>query len=158
LSVPATLTNVQVVNAQEGQAANGSIVATNQSITLRAGLNGTVNVSAATVNASNPKVPTITVNGANDSSVINLASGNDIVTLGSANETVNGGTGNDQFQVTAATIGATINGGTGSSTLNVLGGGANVSTGSNITNISAVMLATGLRRRRPCEQTRNMVG
>jgi hypothetical protein len=142
LTLPTTLTNIQVVNAQEGQAASGTVAATNQSITLRSGLNLTVNVTAATINPLNPKVPTITINGANDSSVINLASGNDIVTLGSANETVHGGTGNDQFQVTAATIGATINGGSGNSTLDVLGGGTNVTMGANVTNISEVVLAS----------------
>ena len=109
---------------------------------MRSGLNVTVDVTAATVNPSNPKLPTITIIGANDASVINLASGNDVVTLGSANETVNGGTGNDQIQVTAATIGATINGGTGSSTLDVLGGGTNVTIGANVTNISEVVLAS----------------
>jgi hypothetical protein len=142
LSLPTALTNFQVVNAQEGQAANGTIAATNQSITLRPGLNVTVNVAAATLNSSNPKTSTITINGANDASVINLGSGNDIVTVGGINETVNGGTGNNQIQVTAATIGAKINGGTGNSSLIVLGGGTNVAMGTNVTNISTVLLAS----------------
>jgi hypothetical protein len=140
LSLPTTLTGIQVVNAQEGQGGYGAIAGTNQSITLRSGLNVTVDVTAATINGSNPKAPTITINGANDSSVIDLASGNDVVTLGSASETVNGGSGNDQIQVTAATIGATINGGTGSSTLYVLGGGSNITMGSSITHIANVVL------------------
>jgi hypothetical protein len=142
MALPTTLTNVQVVNAQEGQPASAGFASGNQVITLRAGLNVTLNVASATVNPSNPKPPTITVVGANDSSVINLASGNDFVTVGGPNETVNGGTGNDQISVTAATIGATINGGSGTSTLNVLGGGTNVTMGANITNISKVVLAT----------------
>jgi hypothetical protein len=142
LSLPTMLINVQVVNAQEGQSLGGGFPAANQVIRLRSGLNVTVNVTAdPSVNPSNPKAPTITINGANDASVINLASGNDIVTPGSANETVHGGTGNDTFQVTAATIGATIDGGTGKSTLMEIHGGTNVTMGVNITNISAVLLA-----------------
>jgi hypothetical protein len=140
LGAPTTLTNVQVVDAQEGQAAYNTIAATNQSITLRSGLNVTVDVSAATINPSNPKPATITILGANDASVINLASGNDLVVVGGPSETVHGGSGNDQIEVTAATIGATIDGGTGQSTLDVLGGGA-VTMGKTVTNISDVVLA-----------------
>ena len=145
LKLPTTLTNVQIVNAQEGQAAfsNGthSFAATNQVVTLRDGLNVTVDVTSALINPENPKPATITIIGANDASVINLANGNDVVTVGSAAETVHGGTGNDQIQVTASTIGATIDGGTGQSTLDVLGGGS-VVMGATVTDISTVLLAS----------------
>ncbi len=73
----------------------------------------------ATLDAANPRAATITNNGADDASVINLAGGNDLVTVGSARETINGGTGNDIIQVTAATIAATIDGGSGRSSLYV---------------------------------------
>ena len=145
LQLPTTLTDIQIVNAQEGQAAYSnttqSFVATNQVVTLRSGLNVTVNVAGALINPLNPKAATITIIGANDASVINLAGGNDVVTLGSAAETVHGGSGNNQIQVTASTIGATIDGGTGQSTLAVLGGGS-VVMGSNVTDISNVLLAS----------------
>ena len=144
LKLPTTLANVQTIDAQEGQAAWSSggqtFAATNQVITLRDGMNITVDVSPAAINPANPKPATITVNGANDASVINLASGNDTVTVGSAAETVHGGSGNDQIQVTVSTIGATIDGGSGNSTLAVIGGGSIVM-GTNVTNISNVLLA-----------------
>lgn len=145
LTLPTTLTNVQIVDAQEGQAAysvgSQSFAANNKIVTLRSGLNVTVDVSPAVINPLNPKPATITIVGANDASVINLASGNDVVTVGSPAETVHGGTGADQIQVTASMIGATIDGGTGNSTLDVLDGGS-VVMGASITNISGVTLAS----------------
>ncbi|HUN50383.1 MAG TPA: hypothetical protein VMU42_04680, partial [Candidatus Sulfotelmatobacter sp.] len=146
LATPTTLTNIQVITAQEGQSAgsaNGQIFAAqNQIITLRAGLNATINVSAATLNPANPKPATITIIGAQNNDVINLATGNDSVTLGGVGETVNGGGGNNIFTVSSSTIGATINGGTGTNTLQVTGGGT-MAMGSNITGIATVQLTPG---------------
>ncbi len=131
LAAPTTLTNVAVITAQEGAGT------TAQTVTLRAGLNATVNVASDTVDAS----PTITIIGAANSDVINLGSGNDTVTLG-AGETVNSGGGNNTFKVASSSLGnVTINGGTnGKNTLSVTGGGTGVM-GAGITGISTVQLA-----------------
>jgi hypothetical protein len=145
MAAPATLTDIQTITAQEGQAAfaAGGIIysAQNQIVTLRNGLDATVDVSAdASVNPGNPKVPTITIIGAQNAAVINLASGNDTVQVGSPQETVNLGTGNDTILVTSATIGATIGNGTGTNTLEVTGGGT-MTMGSSISDIATVLLA-----------------
>ena len=131
LATPATLTNVEVITAQEGSGA------TAQTVTLRAGLNATVNVADPPVAS-----PTITIIGAANSDVINLGSGNDTVTLG-AGETVNSGGGNNLFKVASATLGnVTINGGTkGTNTLSVTGGGT-AAMGAGITGITTVQLAS----------------
>ena len=107
-------------------------------MTLKAGLNATVNVAP---DAAGDPSPGITIIGATNTDVINLGAGNDTVTLGS-NETVNGGAGTDVYNVTKTTIGnTTIKGGTGSNTLVVTGGG-NATMGTKITGINAVQLAT----------------
>jgi hypothetical protein len=131
LAALAKLTNINVIDAQEGQ---GS---TAQTVTLKAGLNATVNVAPDT--AGDPS-PGITIIGANNTDVINLGAGSDTVTLG-ANETVNGGTGADIYNVTKSTIGnTTIKGGSGSDTL-VVNGGGNATMGAKITGINTVQLA-----------------
>ena len=144
LTRPTTLANVEIIAAQEGQAAyNGggqTFVAQNQIVTLRDGLNATVDVSPATsVNPNNPKPPTITIVGANNADVINLASGNDVVTVGSTAETVNLGSGNDTIMVSSTTIGATIGDGTGQNTLDITGG--TMAMGSSISDIANVLLS-----------------
>ena len=145
LSKPAKLTNIQIVKATEGQNSytppGGTMIPSQvQTITLRAGLDLTVNVAAdPAMNAANPAKPTIVIIGADNNDVINLATGNDIVTLGGIGETVNGGGGNNVFNVTASTIGAHINGGVGKNTLAVSGGGT-VTMGSSIAQISTVTL------------------
>ena len=145
LKAPTTLTNIQTITAQEGQAlfVSGSevIPAQNQIVYLRDGLDATVNATAATLNPSNPRAATLTIIGAHNAAVINLAAGNDTVLVGDTRETVHGGTGNDTIMVSAATINATIDGGTGKSTLYVTGGGT-VTMGSSITNITTVLLAS----------------
>ncbi len=148
LALPATLTDIETIEAQEGQSSsvvNGVAYASSaQTVTLRAGENNvTVNVAAANINANNPSQPTITITGAANNDVINLATGNDVVTMG-AGESAYGGGGNDTFLVSASTISnVVINGGTGASTLWFTGGGV-VSLGSdpNITNISTLYLAS----------------
>ena len=131
LATPATLTNVAVITAQEGSGT------TAQTVTLRAGLNATVNVSDPAVVS-----PTITIIGAANSDIINLGPGNDTVTLG-AGETVNSGGGNNMFKVASASLGnVTINGGTkGTNTLSVTGGGI-ATMGAGITGITTVQLAS----------------
>ena len=146
LRAPTTLTDIEIITAQEGQPAgisNGTTIQSQvQTIYLRNGLNATVNVSPATLTAGNTKAPTIDIIGANNTDVINLASGNDIVTVGGTGETVHGGSGVDQIFVTSATIGATIDGGSsGRSTLVVTGGGT-MAMGSNITDIASVSLSS----------------
>ncbi len=130
LAKPKTLTNVAEIDATEGA---GTALPT---ITLRKGVNVTLNLATGTGVGSGAKIV-----GALDSSIINLGGGTNVVTLGSATETVHGGAGKDTFNVTALTIGATIDGGTGASTLNVTGGGT-VVMGSSITNVKAITLAT----------------
>ncbi len=132
LGLPATLAGIAFITAQEGQAA------TAQTVTLRAGLNTTVNVASDT---SGDTSPTVTIIGAANSDVINLGSGNDTVTLGSG-ETVTSGGGNNTFKVASATLGSvTINGGAkGTNTLDVTGGGT-ATMGAGITGITTVDLA-----------------
>ena len=142
---PTAITNIATITATEGQPAfvgsGAAFSAENQLVVLRDGLDALVQVSAAaSVNAANPRAPTITISGAHNADVINLASGNDVVIIGDARETVHGGTGNDTIHVTAATIGAAIDGGTGQSILNVTGGGT-VVMGSSVTNIATVLLS-----------------
>ena len=134
LSAPATLTNIAIITAQEGEGT------TAQTVTLRTGLNATVNVASDTT--ATDTSPTITITGAANSDVINLGSGNDTVTVG-AGETVNSGGGNNTFKVTSANVGnVTINGGTkGTNTLSVTGGGT-ATMGAGITGITTVQLAS----------------
>jgi autotransporter passenger strand-loop-strand repeat protein len=146
MAVPATLADIQTITAQEGQAAYAAggttYPAQNQIVTLRNGLNATVDVSAdAAVDPGNPKAPTITIIGAQNAAVINLAAGNDTVQAGDPRETVNLGTGNDTILVTSATIGATIGNGTGTNTLEVTGGGT-MAMGGSIGDIATVLLAS----------------
>jgi len=144
MTLPATLTDIDTVTAQEGQASyvhdGVTYPSQTQIVDLRSGLDATIEVAPATVNPGSPDTPTITIVGAaNDTSTINLATGNDAVTLGSAQETVNGGGGNNTFDVNAATIGATINGGTGTNLLEVTGGGT-MAMGGNIQQIADALL------------------
>jgi hypothetical protein len=144
LALPTTLTNVQTITAEEGQPAYSgsgeSFSAQNQIVVLRAGLDATVNVESASLNANDPKPATITIVGAANDDTISLGSGNDVVTVGSG-ETVNLGTGSNTIIVNAATIGAaTIGAGSGQNTLDVTAGGT-MAMGSNITDIAKVLLS-----------------
>jgi hypothetical protein len=139
LALPATLKDVQVLDVQEGQAAGGGAASTAQTVTLRSGLDLTVNVGAGPTNPSDPNPAGIFIAGAQDSSVINLGAGHDTVRVGAPSETVNCGSGVADILVTAATIGATLHGGSGQVTLNVLGGGV-ADMGSNITGLTDVVL------------------
>ncbi|HEY7578050.1 MAG TPA: hypothetical protein VH855_10675, partial [Acetobacteraceae bacterium] len=133
LAAPTTLSNIATIAAQEGRGA------TAQTVTLRAGLNATVNVASDTAGDASPG---ITIIGAANSDVINLGAGNDTVTLG-AGETVHSGGGNNTFKVASTSLGSvTIDGGTkGSNTLSVTGGGTAVM-GAGITGIATVQLAS----------------
>ncbi len=130
LAAPSVLTNIQVVDATEGQAA------AEPSIFLRNGTSLTLNLAPA---STNPQTSAAVVHGANNNDVINLGAGTDTVYLGGAGETVVGGSGTDLYYATAATIGATIVGGSGTNTLYVQGGGT-VTMGSNITGVPTVVL------------------
>ncbi|MGE0108349.1 MAG: calcium-binding protein [Bdellovibrionales bacterium] len=147
LRVPAQLDNIQSIEAQEGQSRyvseDGSIdiASTRQAVYLRDGMDATLHVASAALDAENPNTAGITIYGANNTATINLESGNDVVYLGSAAETVNGGSGNNTFYVDATTVGATINGGSGINTLRVMGGGS-VTMGDNLSGISSVRLTT----------------
>jgi hypothetical protein len=140
LAYPLALTNIQVVIAQEGQAASPGYNATNQILTLRAGTSMTIEVAADPNHRSgNAKPDTITINGADNNDTINLGPGLDVVTVGGPGETVHGGGGADTIIVNRTTIGATIDGGTGSSVLDVTGGGA-ATMGTNVTDIATANL------------------
>jgi Putative Ig domain len=130
LTKPATLTNIQVLDATEGQ---GTATPT---IFLRDGENNlTLNLAAA---ATNPSLATAVVHGATNNDTINLGSGTDTVIVGSG-ETVNGGSGTDLYYVTTATIGSTIDGGSGTNNLYVESGGT-AAMGANITGMNHVFL------------------
>ena len=117
LATPATLANIAVVAAQEGQAAGGGQAATLQTVTLRAGLDATVNVAAASAEREPiPNPAAITINGAANNDVINLASGTDTVLGLGAGETVHAGTGTALVKSVAANAGAGVIGRSGSST------------------------------------------
>ncbi|HLZ85053.1 MAG TPA: N,N-dimethylformamidase beta subunit family domain-containing protein [Caulobacteraceae bacterium] len=123
LGVPKTLVNIDLIDVNEAQASTGALAAAQQALTLRAGLNSTVNVLPPSP-ASAGMASGITIVGANNSSTIDLGAGTDIVTLGSAAETVNGGAGPDTVNATSATAKALIKAGAGSMTVNVSGGGS----------------------------------
>ena len=144
LSIPSTLTGIDSVTAQEGQAAysgGGTVVgSTEPTIYLRDGLNVTVNVASDPgPNSANPNPDGIVIHGANDADLINLGAGADTVFLGSDLETVIGGGGNDTFYASATTVGATIDGGTGASLLNLTGGGT-FALGANISDLARLDL------------------
>jgi hypothetical protein len=127
LSQPTTLTNVQVVTAQEASGAAA------QTVVLRNGYTGTITAISGAAGSG------ITIIGAADSAVINLGTGNDTVTVGATTETIKGGGGSNTFNVTATTIGAKITGGAGTNTLAVSGGGTAVM-GTSITGVTHVAL------------------
>ena len=130
LALPATLADVQTILAQEGQGASAQIV------TLRAGLDATVDV------AVDPNIadtaPGITILGAANHDRIVLGTGTDRVTLG-VGETLDATAGTAIVTVNAASIADAISGSTGHTTLLVSGGGTAVM-GSNIAGITAIDL------------------
>ena len=128
LALPTTLSGVPIVDAQEG------VGAARQTITLRSGLNVTVNVASGSEATAGT-----TIIGANDASVINLGDGTDTVIVGGSGETIVGGGGADRIKVTGVTIGATIDGGAGASVLELTSKGS-ATMGPNITNIRKVKL------------------
>ncbi len=117
------LTNIQTVNAAEGQAAGGGVPNGVQIVTLRAGLDVTVNVASGTPNPLDPNPETITINGAANNDVINLGNGTDTVVIGGTGETVNAGNGTALVSATAAFAGALVNGGSGTTNLKITTGG-----------------------------------
>ncbi|WP_420383937.1 beta strand repeat-containing protein [Novosphingobium sp.] len=110
LTQPATLTDIAFVDATEMAGTSW------QSVTLRSGLNVTVNVASVAGGL-------IYLYGANDADVFDLGAGADVITLGSASETVNGGGGPALVNMAAATAGALISGHGGTTTLGLSGGG-----------------------------------
>ena len=117
------LTNIQTVNAAEGQAAGGGVPNGVQIVNLRAGLDVTVNVASGTPNPLDPNPETITINGAANNDVINLGDGTDTVVIGGTGETVNAGNGTALISATAAFAGALVNGGSGTTNLKITTGG-----------------------------------
>jgi hypothetical protein len=147
LALPTVLTDVQTLNAQEGQpvnTTNGVVYPnTEQTIDLRNGMNGvTLNVAppAATGNTA---PPTVTIIGATNNDFIDLqnSTGADAVTIGAGESFLGSSTGgSDTILVTASTISDVINGGNALSELYFSGGGV-VALGGNITNIGTLYLA-----------------
>lgn len=128
LGTLAALSNFGTINVSE--TVNGT------RLTLRAGLDATVNV----VNASGLPGASITVIGnAADSSAIYLGGGDDTVMPLSNTESVFGGSGTDKYILSASTAGATIAGGSGSNTLLIAGGGT-IALGDNISNMQTVRM------------------
>jgi hypothetical protein len=124
LTAPTTLTNIQTVDAAEGQAAGGGAPNGVQTVDLRDGLNQTVNVASGTPSPLDPNPETITINGAANNDVINLGTGTDTVVLGGTGEMVNGGGGIAFIESTTAFAGALVNGTAGgTTTLNITNGG-----------------------------------
>jgi hypothetical protein len=117
------LTNIQTVDAAEGQAAGGGVPNSVQTVNLRAGLDLTVNVASGTPNPLDPNPETITINGAANNDVINLGNGTDTVVIGGTGETVNAGNGTALVSATAAFAGALVNGGSGTTNLKITTGG-----------------------------------
>jgi hypothetical protein len=140
VSAPSVFTNIQTIQAVEGQAGAGKVPATYQTVYLRNGTSELVTVANGTPAMGNNKHETIIIHGANNNDVIDLATGFDTVYLGGNGETVNGGGGADTIYATTGSIGAKVNGGTGSSTLDLLGGGT-FTLGANITNIASLTLS-----------------
>jgi Ca2+-binding RTX toxin-like protein len=124
LAAPTVLSGLQTVDVQ------GAAAGQSQAITLRNGLDLTLNVQDSA---------NITVNGAANNDIVNLGAGSAVVYVGGAGETVTGGSGNDTFYVTAASIGATITGGSGTNVLTVTGGGT-LAMGGNIAGVANVYL------------------
>ena len=129
LSLPAVLTNINVVTAVEG------IGVAVPSITLRAGLDSNVVRTSSPLGANAMAL----IVGAANHAVITLGAGSDTVYLG-AGETVIGGTGNCTFHIDAASAGDIITGGSGNNTMVVDGGGA-VALGAGISGIATVRLS-----------------
>ncbi|WP_353230932.1 hypothetical protein [Novosphingobium sp.] len=110
LTAPTTLTGIATVTATELAGLAW------QTVTMRSGLNVTVNVTSVAGGQ-------IYLFGGNDADVFNLGSGADVITLGSAAETVNGGGGPALVNMTAATAGALVMGHGSTTTLGISGGG-----------------------------------
>jgi hypothetical protein len=125
LSLPTSISNVQALQAQEGQAAYKTIASTYQTVTLAAGLNLAVNVGPGTHNASNPNASGILINGAANSDVITLGSGTDKVAGVGASESVIAGSGTDLVQAVIGNAGALVTGSSvANTTLEITTGGA----------------------------------
>ena len=107
----------------------GATAGQGRTVTLRTGLN-------TTVNALDPA--NLTIYGAASNDIINLGAGAATVYLG-VGETVNGGSGNDTVFETAPMIGQALTGGTGANTLKLVNGGT-LTMGSNITGVPSVFL------------------
>ena len=125
LRAPTKLTNIQLLNAQDGQYTSSPATNHQQVVWLRDGLDLTVNV-APDLNA-NPGLivfDSIVIHGAANNDVINLSSGIDTVYLGGAGESVVGGGGLGTVISTAAFAGALVQGGGHGVTLEITDGGA----------------------------------
>ena len=145
LGALAALTNIQTVDAAEGQAAGGGVPSGVQVVDLRAGLDQTVNVASGTPNPLDPNPETITINGAANNDVINLGGGTDTVVIGGTGETVNGGGGIALVSATAAFAGALVNGtASGTTNLKITTGGTATLNASDSNLTVDLTLATNL--------------
>jgi hypothetical protein len=132
LTAPASLADIQTLDAQEGSGA------TEQTLTLRAGTSLVVNVA----DASPETGAGIVISGAANSDQIHLGDGADTLTVGGAGESVIGGSGSDLIILPVAYRAASLNGG-GAGTLELTGGGA-ITLGSNISGFGQLKLAKAL--------------
>ncbi len=133
VNAPSVFANIPTITASEGQAAFGTLAATNQVLLLRDGVGETVNVAAGHAAAGNSNAEQISIYSGTGADTINLASGSDTVYLGTGSETVVlGGAKNSVFagggssvvQSAAAYAGASVVGtSTGSLALDISSAG-----------------------------------
>ena len=113
LGAPATLTNIQLVTAQESAAGT--------TVYMRSALTVTLNVTPAGSGS-------LLIYGGTGSNVYNLGAGSDTVVVGAKTETVNAGGGTGLVQATNTLAGVLVNGGSvgsaGTTTLEITNGGA----------------------------------
>jgi hypothetical protein len=110
LSLPTSISNIQILQAQDGQAAYKTIASTYQTVTLAAGLNLAVDVGPGTHNGANPNASGILINGAANADVMTLGSGTDKVAGVGGSETVIAGSGTDLIQAAIGNAGALVTG------------------------------------------------
>ena len=134
INAPAAFSNIPTINAHEGQASNGTLADTRQTVLLRDGVGETLVVAAGKAANGNANAEAITIYGGNGADVITLAAGADsiflgtgaeTVTLGGAANKVTGGGGTALVHAAAANAAAAVVGtSTGATTLDIMTGGA----------------------------------
>ena len=133
IGAPKVFASIQTINAHEGQAASGTLAATNQTLFLRDGTSETVKVAAGAPAAGNSGPETIAIYDGNDTDgfilstgvdALYLGAGTDTVTLGGAKNSIVAGGGTATINGTALQAVASVVGtATGLATLNITSAG-----------------------------------